>query len=573
MSTGPLGQGAANAVGLAIAQKHLGAVFNKPGFEVIGGKIWTFLGDGCMQEGIASEAASLAGHLQLDNLIYVYDDNKITIDGATDLSFTEDVEARFKAYKWNTIRVSNADTGYDEINNAFEQAKKSNKPTLILCRTTIGFGSDRAGSQKAHGEPLGSKLTIKLKEHFGFDPKQSFFVPEDVRKTYAAVKEKGAIMEQQWNAMMKQYEKTYPDLAAEFWRRFRSELPNTWNTKLPVYTPKDKQKATRALSQEVLNGLGQNLPELIGGSADLAPSNLTEIKGRTDFQKGKYGGQYIRFGVREHAMVAIGNGIAAFGGLIPYTATFLVFLPYAFPAIRMAAISHHRHILVMTHDSIGLGEDGPTHQPIETLAICRATPNVLVIRPCDGNEVIGAYNAALKHQGPTVIALSRQGLPNLEASTPANVEKGAYIAFEKKVNDRSLDLVLIGTGSEVSLAIETAKLFDLNVRVVSMPTQELFEKQPVAYRRTVLPPGVLTVSIEALTIFGWNKFAHHTIGMKSFGASAPGNILLKKFGFEAVQVKANIEQYRTVHDAQTKQLKLPNAYGPLPIHFELGSKL
>lgn len=572
VTTGPLGQGVANSVGLAIAAKHLATEFNKPNFNLINNKTWVFTGDGCLQEGISGEAASLAGHLGLDNLVWIYDDNKITIDGDTALSFTEDVSARFRAYGWHTITVENGDTDLASIEAALHEANVTvGKPILISVRTSIGYGSARAGTSKAHGEPLGPKLTEEVKKKFGFDPATLFHVPENVKEFYLNQKTIGHAKEQAWQDMFTAYSKEFPELAAEFTRRFTGQLPADWKSALPTFTPADAAKATRQLSAEVLNALAKKCPEIMGGSADLTPSNLTDIKGAKDFQKDTYDGRYLRFGVREHAMAAIGNGMAAYGALIPYTATFLVFITYAFPAVRLSALSGLRQIYIMTHDSIGLGEDGPTHQPIEALAMCRATPNILVLRPADGNEVSGSYAVAMENaHGPSVLALTRQAVPHLAGSSAAGVAKGAYVMAE--IGNGNVELVYVASGSEVSLAIKAAELYSAanggkKIRIVSMPSQELFERQPADYRRSVIPVGVPTISLEALTVYGWSSFAHYNLGMRTFGISAPGPVVYDYFGFTPEKISASTTAYLQHHAAESAAMQAPATFPALPIHF------
>lgn len=480
----------------------------------------------------------------MGKLIIFYDDNHITIDGGTDLSFTEDVELRFKSYGFHTQYVADGDHDLEGISRAIEAARAvTDKPSLIRIRTTIGFGSNVQGTAKAHGAPLGSDSLASVKAHFGFDPSQIFVIPEEVSRYYSVVCQKGAESHQVWNNVFSEYQRVYPELAIEFARRMQGKLPSTLLEALPKYTAKDSSIATRKLSETVLCALSQVLPEIMGGSADLTPSNLTKWKGSVDFQRpgplGSYAGRYIRYGVREHAMFAIGNGIFAYGGLIPFTSTFLNFISYGMGAVRLAALSHFQQIFIMTHDSIGLGEDGPTHQPIETLAALRAMPNLLTIRPADGNEVSGAYLVALENKNrPSVLALSRQNLPQLEGSSIEAVKKGAYILS----GPEDPALVLVSTGSEVSLIVEVAKkLSNKSIRVVSMPCQELFDEQPESYKRSVLPAGVPVLSVEAACTFGWQKYATHTIGIDTFGSSGPYQEVYAKFGLtvDAIAAKAS----------------------------------
>lgn len=549
VSTGPLGQGFTNAVGLAIAGKHMAARFNKPGYELIANNIYVIAGDGCMQEGVASEAASLAGHLKLNNLICLYDDNKIQIDGTTELAFTEDVLKRFDAYGWNVLSVDGGDHDLDAITKALESAKKSDKPTLIRLRTTIGFGSSLAGTEKVHGAPLSKDDLVAVKKQFGFDPQTSFHVPEEVRKFYGDLQQKGAKAEAEWNKMFEEYRSKFKAEGEELTRRLDKKLPADWRKLLPTYTPSDAAVATRKLSEILLNKIADGLPELVGGSADLTHSNLTRWKSAVDFQHpstnlGKYEGRYLRFGVREHAMAGISNGIHAYGGLIPFAATFLNFISYALGSVRLSALSHHQILYIMTHDSIGLGEDGPTHQPVETLAGLRATPNMYVWRPADGNEVSGAYAAMIEERKyPSVICLSRQNLPHLKGSSMEDTEKGGYV-LNKDVTDPQI--ILIATGSEVSLIVDAAKELTekdgLKVRLVSLPCWERFDAQSHEYRRSVIPAGVLSVAVEAYVMLGWERYSHVQIGLTTFGASAPAPKVYAKFGLvpDVVANKARV---------------------------------
>ncbi|KAJ3351523.1 Transketolase [Allomyces javanicus] len=537
LTTGPLGQGISSAVGLAIAEAHMAATFNRPGFELFDNYTYVILGDGCLQEGVASEAMSLAGHLQLGKLIALYDDNHIQIDGDTELGFTEDVCKRMESYGWHTLVVSDGDsTNPIAIAQAVEAAKKvTDKPTLIKVRTTIGFGSAKAGQEKVHGSPLGAADLAHAKKTLGLNPDETFQVPQSVRDLFAKITARGVAAEEAWNALFKQYQQAHPELAAELARRQKGELPSGLKERLPKYTPADAPVATRKLSENLLNAVAEHLPELMGGSADLTGSNLTRWKTATDFQPpatklGDYSGRYLRFGVREHGMAAICNGLSAYGGFIPFCATFLVFAQYAAGATRLSSLSHHQVLYVMTHDSIGLGEDGPTHQPIETLAVLRATPNTLVFRPADGNEVSGAYWAALTaSHTPSVFALSRQNVPHLEGSSADGVTRGGYVLSEAK----DAQITLVGTGTELSLAVDAAKKLreqGIVARVVSLPCWQLFDAQPRAYQDEVFPAGIPVVSVEALGVFGWERYAHASVGLHGFGASGPAPQVYKQFG-------------------------------------------
>lgn len=527
VTTGPLGQGICNAVGLAIAQKQFAATYNKPNFTLSDNYTYVFLGDGCLMEGVSSEASSLAGHLQLNNLIAFWDDNKISIDGSTEVAFTEDVLARYKSYGWNTLEVKNGNSDVDEIAKAIAQAKKSiDKPTLIRVVTTIGYGSLAQGTHGVHGAPLKPDDVKQLKKQFGFDPEQFFAAPEDVLNDYAKHVEENVKIQKEWESLFSAYKKEYPELGAEIERRLEGKLPAGWEKKLPTFTPNDKAVATRKLSEGVLSALYDNIPELIGGSADLTPSNLTKAAGSVDFQPpstklGDYSGRYIRFGVREHGMGAIMNGIDAFGANFKaYGGTFLNFVSYAAGAVRLSAISHHPVIWVATHDSIGLGEDGPTHQPVETLAHFRATPNLSVWRPADGNEVSAAYKSALESTStPHILALSRQNLPQLQGSSIEKASKGGYTLVDSGAN---ADLIIAASGSEVAIAVEAAKKLSESgkkVNVVSLPDFLTFDKQSKEYQLSVLPNGVPIISFEVLSPFGWAKYSHEQFGLSRFGAS------------------------------------------------------
>ncbi|TXT05928.1 hypothetical protein VHUM_03689 [Vanrija humicola] len=548
VTTGPLGQGISNAVGLAIAQAHVGAVFNKDGYPLVNNKTYAFLGDGCLQEGVASEAASLAGHLQLGNLIAIWDDNRITIDGDTAVSFTEDVEARFRSYGWEVLHVTGGDNDLNAIAGAIAEARDNNaKPTLIALKTTIGYGSLKAGSHDVHGAPLKADDIKQLKTKFGFNPDESFVVPDKVADFWAKKAEVGEKANAEWDALFEKYKGQYPEDAAEFTRRLEGRLPDGWEKHLPVFKPEDAAVASRKLSENILNALAPHIPELIGGSADLTGSNLTRWKGAEDFQPpstglGSYKGRYFRFGVREHGMTAICNGLAAYGGLIPFGATFLNFVSYAAGAVRLSALSHLRVLNIATHDSIGLGEDGPTHQPIETAAWLRATPNLEFWRPADGNETSAAYLVALKSvHTPSVLALSRQNLPQLEGSSIEKASKGGYVLHEEK----DADVTLVSTGSEVSIAVDAAKILQskgLKVRITSLPCFITFDQQDHDYKVATLPGGAPIVSIEAYSTFGWAKYSHEHIGIDSFGASGPYLQVYKKFGLDGEQIAAKVEK-------------------------------
>lgn len=545
VTTGPLGQGIANAVGLAIAEAHLAGKFNKPDCKLVDHYTYVILGDGCNMEGISGEACSLAGHLGLGKLIALYDDNHISIDGSTDLAFTEDVNKRFEAYGWHVQHVENGNTDLEAIAKAIEAAKAvTDKPSLIKITTTIGYGSpNKANTAGVHGAALGSDEIQATRENLGWEY-EPFVVPEDALKHFRQAVERGANYETEWNEVLAQYKAKYPQEAAEFERITSGKLPQGWDKALPTYTPADKAQATRKFSEATLNALAPVVPELIGGSADLTHSNNTYIKISGDFQKGQYGNRNIRFGVREHGMGAICNGIALHSsGLIPYGATFLVFTDYMRNAIRLSALSEAGAVWIMTHDSIGLGEDGPTHQPVEHIASLRAIPNLIVIRPADGNETSGAYKVAIENRHtPTLLALSRQNLPNLAGSSIEGTTKGAYILSD---SEGSPDLILIGTGSETQLCVQAAEQLrgeGKKVRVVSMPSWELFEAQTAEYKESVLPKGVKKrLAVEAGITMGWCRYVGDegaVIGIDTFGASAPGKVVLEKFGITVDNVVA-----------------------------------
>ncbi|KAL6309105.1 transketolase [Sparassis latifolia] len=536
VTTGPLGQGFANAVGLGIAQAHLAAVYNREGFDVINNYTYVFTGDGCLMEGVASEAASLAGHLQLGNLIYIYDDNHISIDGDTAVAFTEDVEQRFLSYGWQVLHVDNGDSDLEAIYKAIVEAKKEkNKPTIIRLRTTIGYGSKQQGTHGVHGSPLKADDIVALKTKFGFPADQSFYVPKETYDVYAQAAARGAESEKKWEVLLTAYGQKYPKEHAELTRRIAGKLPEGWEKALPVYTPADPAQASRKFSELVLTAITPLIPDMIGGSADLTTSNLTRTKEMIDFQPestglGSYKGTYIRYGVREHAMGAIANGLSAYGGFVPFVGTFLNFVSYAAGAVRLSALSKHQVIWVGTHDSIGLGEDGPTHQPVEVAAHFRAMPNLDFWRPADGNETSAAYYVALKRtQTPTILSLSRQNLPNLEGSTIERAAKGGYVLHE----EQNEDLTIVSTGSEVSIVLEAAtKLIaeGIKTRVVSLPCWSIFDAQPEEYRLGVLRSGAPILSVEAYSTLGWQKYSHEQFGLSGWGASGPYKKVYEKFG-------------------------------------------
>ncbi|MBI3161806.1 MAG: transketolase, partial [Chloroflexi bacterium] len=541
MTTGPLGQGFATGAGMAIAASHLASTFNQAGHELINPFIYAIVTDGDLMEGVAAEAASLAGHLSLGRLIYLYDDNHISIDGSTDLAFTEDRAARFIAYGWHVLHVDDGND-VEAVDKAIQTAKTDPRPSLIVCRTTIGYGApNRQGTSKAHGEPLGDEELNAAKDNLGWPKEPRFFIPEDVLAFYRKAVDKGRELEYDWKMRFDAYKRLHPGLGAELSRRLSGVLPEDWESTLPVFPADSKGMATRAASGKTINALAPKLPELIGGSADLAPSNNTKIDGSLAFQKDSYNGRNFHFGVREHAMGSILNGMAVFGGVIPYGGTFLVFADYMRPAIRLAALSHIPSIFIFTHDSVGLGEDGPTHQPIEHLMSLRLIPNLVVIRPADANETAKAWKVAIERRnGPTVLALTRQNLPILETS--AQVEKGAYVVKDFG----NLEVILMASGSEVSLILEAAqKLADegKGARVVSFPSWELFEKQDEAYRESVLPKNIQKrLAVEAGSGLGWERYAKSVISIERFGASAPAKIIFEKLGFTVDNVIAKAKE-------------------------------
>lgn len=546
VTTGPLGQGFANGVGMAIAQQYLAARYNKPGFDLFDYQIYVICSDGDMMEGITSEAASVAGNLRLGKLIYIYDDNHITIEGDTSLTFTEDVAGRFLAYHWHVQELPDGND-VEAIAEALKNAREEkNRPSLIRIRTHIGYGSpNKEDTAAAHGSPLGVDEVKLVKQFFGFDPDQSFVIPDKVLSFYREAGKKGIEKEQQWNNLFKQYKEKYPDSANE-WVTFNSgKIPSGWKDLLPVFGGTDKI-ATRKASGKVLNAIADKLPFMIGGSADLSPSTDTILEKYASFSAENRDGRNFHFGIREHSMGAILNGMAVTKGFMPYGATFLIFSDYMRPAIRLAAISKIRPIYVFTHDSIGLGEDGTTHQPVEQLVSLRAIPNMTVIRPADANETAHAWRVALEHQdGPVAIVLTRQGLPVIDQQKYAKasgLEKGAYILSESA---EPVQVILIGTGSEVSLLLKAQEILKqkaIPARVVSMPSWELFDKQDTAYKESVLPKAIRKrLSVEAGSPLGWLKYVTEdgkTLGIQRFGESAPAEEIFKEFGFTADHVVA-----------------------------------
>jgi len=554
ITTGPLGQGFANGVGMAMGAAHLGAKFNKEKFPLIDHHVYAIVSDGDLMEGVASEAASLAGHLQLGKLIYLYDDNHVTIEGFTKLAFTEDVPKRFEAYGWHTLTVEDGND-LAAIEAAIREAQSvGNKPSLISVKTTIGYGMPTAGTRKAHSDAPGEDAVRETKRHLGWPEDKQFYIPDEALKHFREAVDRGAQQEAEWKTLVEKYEQEDPELGNQWRSTIKGELPADWETHLPSFTDA-KPMATRVASGEVINALAPHLPMLIGGSADLGVSNNTDIKEGGDFEAGSYEGRIIHFGVREHAMGSTLTGISLNGGLIPYGGTFLTFSDYMRPAIRLAALSEVQVIYVFTHDSIGLGEDGPTHQPIEHVAALRAIPNLFVIRPADPAEVSEAWRLAiLRRHAPTALALTRQKVGVIDRTrfaTAEGVRRGGYILAEADVvagavarpSGRAPQLILIATGSEVSLALEAREKLQaegIATRVVSLPCWELFEEQTQAYRDEVLPPVVTArLAIEAGVRQGWDRYVGpqgDVICLDRFGASAPGDVVMRELGFNVENV-------------------------------------
>jgi transketolase len=544
-TTGPLGQGFAMGVGMALGEAYLSGCFNRPDYDLMDHYTYALVSDGDLMEGVASEAASLAGTLALGKLIYLYDDNGISIEGSTDLSFTEDVSRRFQAYGWQVIRVADGND-LESIAKAITNARaKVDQPSLIMVKTQIGYGSPKQGSASVHGEPLGPDNAKATREYFGWPLEQTFHVPEEVYAHFAAVREDGGRSEGEWSDLFESYRQDFPGEAATFEKQMRGELSEKWQDSLPVFSAEDKPVATRVASGKVLNALAAILPNLIGGSADLAPSNKTLLSGYSDFGSGQPGARNIRFGVREHAMGAMVNGMALHGGLLPYGGTFFVFSDYMRPAIRLSALMGVHSIFIFTHDSIGVGEDGPTHQPIEHLAALRAIPQLTTIRPADANETAAAWKCALERKGPTAIILTRQNLPVMDPQRYAitkGVEAGAYVLEDAAGTP---DIILIGTGSEVHLLLgarEKLAADGFKVRVVSMPSWELFAATTQEYQESVFPSKVTArLAVEAGSTMGWRGWVGargRVIGLDRFGVSAPGGEAMKRFGFTVDNVVA-----------------------------------
>ena len=539
VTTGPLGQGFSNGVGMAIAEAHLAAEFNTPGKQIFNHYVYAIVTDGDLMEGITAEAASLAGHLRLGKLIYLYDDNRISIDGSTDIAFTEDRAARFTAYDWQVLRVADGND-VEEIDSAIQQAKSDPRPSLIVCRTTIGFGlPTRQGTSKAHGEPPGDAELNAAKEKLGWPVEPRFYIPEEIQVHFYQAVKNGRVWEAGWRAEVEAFLAGQPEKAAELQRRLRGDLTTGWQSAIPVFPADEKGMATRAASAKAINTLAGKIPELIGGSADLAPSTKTWIDGTPAFSQKTPEGRNFHFGVREHAMGAIVNGMAVHGGFIPFGATFLAFADYMREPIRLSALSHYPSIWVFTHDSIGVGEDGPTHQPVEHLATLRAIPQLVVIRPADANETAVAWKVAVERRhGPTVLALTRQNVPTLDRSlfSPADgLENGAYVLADLGEGDP--ELILMASGSEVSLIIAAGLQLAAEavaVRLVSFPSWELFDAKDPGYRESVLPTMVKSrMAVEAGVSMGWERWVGEKgtiLGIDRFGASAPSDVVYREYG-------------------------------------------
>jgi transketolase len=562
VTTGPLGQGCGDAVGMAIAEAFFAARYNRPGYEIINHFTYALVSDGDLMEGVSAEAASLAGHLQLGKLIYLYDDNHVTLSAATDLTFTEDVKKRFKAYGWHTQSVEDGND-LRAIERAIKSAQRvKDKPSLILMNTHLGYGSpDKQDSYKAHGEPLGAEEVKKTKENLGWPLEPPFYVPEAALNHFREAVEKGKQAEAQWDERLSTYARDHAELAQELHQAMMAELPEGWDAAIPEFAPDPKGVATRVASGKVMNAVAPKLPTFLGGSADLDPSTHTALEGEGDFESPhekvgdpqgsvgggwRYSGHNLHFGVREHAMGTILNGLAAHGGTLPFGATFLIFSDYMRPPMRLAAMMRLHVIYVFTHDSIGLGQDGPTHQPVEQLLGLRSIPNMLVIRPADANETAAAWRVAIEHTGgPVTLVLTRQHVPILDPQKypqiPLGVRSGGYV-LEHATGNTLPDITLVVTGSEVQLAIAAReKLEDqgIRARVVSLPCWNLFDKQPDEYKEAVLPSGVPMLAIEAGTSLGWRPYVGPgiaTIGVDRFGASAPGETVMREYGFTVEHV-------------------------------------
>lgn len=552
MTTGPLGQGIATSVGMAMGAKWLAARYDRPGYSMFEFDVFSLCSDGDIMEGVGCEAASLAGHLKLSNLCWIYDDNRITIEGETDLAFSEKVGQRFEGLGWNVVHVADAND-LSALSAAYHNfLKTTDRPTLIIVRSVIGYGSpNKANSHAAHGAPLGDDEVRKTKEAYGWPVEPAFLVPDEVRTHFAdGIGKRGAALYADWTQRFAKYENTYPELAAELRAIWSNKLPQGWEQGIPEFPADAKGLATRVSSGKVINAMAPHFPWFVGGSADLAPSTMTLVESRDagHFEAGHYGGRNFHFGIREHAMAAACNGMSLVG-LRPYCATFFVFSDYLRPALRLSSIMHQPVLYVLTHDSIGLGEDGPTHQPVEHLAACRAIPGVIVARPADANEVAEIYRAVLENtKQPAALVLSRQNVPTIDRSryaTAAHAARGAYVLADAVKEPQA---ILIGTGSELSLCVaayETLAAAGVPVRLVSMPSWELFEQQPIEYQNQVFPPQVTRrIAVEAGIRQGWDRYLGRDgrfVGMSSFGASAPAGTLYKHFGITTERIVSEVK--------------------------------
>ena len=547
-TTGPLGQGSANAIGMAMAERALAHRFNRPGHEIVNHRTFALVSDGDLMEGISGEAASLAGHLGLSKLIYLYDSNNVSLDGPTSMTFTEDVGKRYEAYGWNVLRVARGDTDLDEIERAIVSAMaEKRRPTIIIVHTTIGYGSPhKAGTSAAHGSPLGKEEVVLTKRALHWEWDEPFVIPKDALAHFREAVDKGKASQSEWQTRFDAYAREHPDLAAEWRSTWNSDLPEGWDKDLPQYKAGDKE-ATRVAGGAALNAIAQRVPYLLGGDADLSESTKTSIKNGGDFDAATGAGRNLHFGVREHAMAGIGNGMAYHGGVRAFVATFFNFSDYMRPSVRLSALSGLPLIYVWTHDSIGLGEDGPTHQPVEQLMSLRAMPGMTVIRPGDANEAVEAWRVAMKHmEGPVGLVLCRQKLPIYDRTrfgAASGVARGAYVLAESSKG--AARLILIASGSELSLAMDAREKLEaegVGTRVVSMPCWELFDRQPREYRESVLPPSVKArLAIEAGASLGWKRYVGDggdSVSLDRFGASAPGEIVMKELGFSVENVVA-----------------------------------
>ena len=548
VTTGPLGQGISNAVGMAMAEAHLAAVFNRPEFDIIDHYTYVIVSDGDLMEGVASESCSLAGHLGLGKLIVLYDDNHISIDGSTELAFTEDRMARFASYGWHTLEVADGND-VQAIDEAVQKAREeTDRPSIIAVRTWIGYGSpNKQDTSDVHGSPLGEDELRLTKQNLGWPVEPAFYIPDEVRTHFAEVQENGGVTEKAWKGIFTDYERKHPEMAAQWRQMWSKDLPEGWEDLLPDLS--GETMATRAASGKIINALAPTLPRLMGGSADLAPSNNTFIKGEAAFSREDRAGRNLHFGVREHGMAAIANGMALHGALHPYVATFLIFSDYMKPSMRLSALSEARVVYILTHDSIGLGEDGPTHQPVEQLAAMRSIPGFVDLRPADAAETAEAWKIALQLNGPAALILTRQSVPPIDRSAhpPASsIQKGAYIVAESGYDQRA---IIIASGSEVAPAMAAMELLNakgIHARVVNMASFALFEKQTEQYKNEVLPSEITArVAVEAASPFGWDRYtglSGRIIGIDRFGSSAPGGVNMEKFGYTAENIAKTVEE-------------------------------